>query len=64
MVNSHCISKPLQFLSLKFLSTLCFKAGENIYSTNYLIYVFSAQHYAGGWKEWATYESSEKKERN
>lgn len=24
----------------------------------------SAQHYAGGWKEWATYECSEKKERN
>ncbi|XP_068841628.1 thiosulfate sulfurtransferase/rhodanese-like domain-containing protein 3 [Capricornis sumatraensis] len=24
----------------------------------------SAQHYAGGWKEWATYELSEKKQEN
>ncbi|XP_008703223.1 thiosulfate sulfurtransferase/rhodanese-like domain-containing protein 3 [Ursus americanus] len=24
----------------------------------------SAQHYAGGWKEWATYEFSEKKQEN
>ncbi|KAB0398026.1 hypothetical protein E2I00_000735 [Balaenoptera physalus] len=38
--------------------------GFNSRRTNYLMYVFSAQHYAGGWKEWATYEFSEKKQGN
>lgn len=31
---------------------------------NTVVYVFSVQHYAGGWKEWVTYEVTEKKQEN
>uniref|UniRef100_A0A8D1UTY9 Sulfurtransferase n=1 Tax=Sus scrofa TaxID=9823 RepID=A0A8D1UTY9_PIG len=55
--------KPSQSDSLVF-SCLAGVRSKKALNTAVSLGFNSAQHYAGGWKEWATYEFSEKKQGN
>nr|XP_019594439.1 PREDICTED: thiosulfate sulfurtransferase/rhodanese-like domain-containing protein 3 [Rhinolophus sinicus] len=55
--------KPAKFDSLVF-SCLAGVRSKKALDTAISLGFNSVQHYAGGWKEWATYEYSEKKKEN